>query len=82
METTAVRKRTISPTRKATREKVFIDIPQADMLFLQLFADKMGWLVNNKQNLWDKYVQSSPQNVDLSDEDIMKEVRAVRYGEM
>ena len=69
-------------SRSSTREKVFIDLPQSDLKFLQLFANKMGWLVDKKQNLWDKYIQNSPQNVDLSDEEILEEVRAVRYGKM
>jgi len=68
--------------RSSARERVFIDLPQADMKFLQLFASKMGWFVDKKQNLWDKYIQNSPQNVDLSDEEIMEEVRVVRYGKL
>jgi len=69
-------------SRSSAREKVFIDLPQADIKFLQLFANKMGWSVDKKQNLWDKYIQNSPQNVDLSDEEIMEEVRAIRYGKL
>jgi len=69
-------------SRSSARERVFIDLPQADMKFLQLFASKMGWSLDKKQNLWDKYILNSPQNVDLSDEEIMEEVRAVRYGKM
>jgi len=68
--------------RSSARERVFIDLPQADMKFLQLFASKMGWSVDKKQNLWDKYIQNSPHNVDLSDEEIMEEVRTVRYGKL
>ena len=49
---------------------------------LYLFADKMGWLVDKKQNLWDRYIQNSPQHADLSDEEIMEEVRSVCYGQM
>jgi len=64
------------------RERIFVDLPQSDMVLFQLFADKMGWLVDKKQNLWDKYIQNSPRNVDLSDEEIMEEVRAVRYGKV
>jgi hypothetical protein len=85
METLTIRKQTVtSPkiSRKTTREKFFVDIPQADMIFFQLFADKMGWLVNNKQVLWDKYIQNTPQDIELSDEEIMQEVRAVRYGKI
>ena len=69
-------------SRSSARERVFIDLPQADMKFLQLFASKMGWSVDKKQNLWDKYILNSPQNADLSDEEIMEEVRAVRYGKL
>jgi hypothetical protein len=69
-------------SRSSTRERVFIDLPQSDMKFLHLFANKMGWSVDKKQNLWDKYILNSPQNVDLSDEEIMDEVRAVRYGKL
>ena len=69
-------------SRGSAREKVFIDLPQSDIKFLQLFANKMGWLVDKKQNLWDKYIQNSPQNIDLSEEEIMEEVRTVRYGKV
>ena len=69
-------------SRSSARERVFIDLPQADVKFLQLFASKMGWSVDKKQNLWDKYILNGSQNVDLSDEEIMEEVRIVRYGKM
>jgi len=78
METTVRKKRT-STLQRVVREKVFVDIPQSDVLFLQLFADKMGWLVNRKQNLWEEYIKNSPKNIPLTDEEIMEEVRAVRY---
>jgi hypothetical protein len=42
----------------------------------------MGWYVENQQTMWDKYILNSPHNVDLTDEEIMEEVRAVRYGKM
>ena len=76
---TAILKRGV---KNMAREKIFVDLPQSDMAFFQIFADKMGWLVDKKQNLWDKYIQNSPQGVDLSDEEIMEEVRAVRYGKV
>ncbi|GHT76857.1 hypothetical protein AGMMS50262_16270 [Bacteroidia bacterium] len=69
----------LSRKKRTAREKIFIDIPQSDIVFFKLFADKMGWSINNKQNLWDEYIKTSPKNVDLSDEEIMEEVRAIRY---
>ena len=63
-----------------TLEKILVDIPQSDLMFFKLFADKFGWQFQSKQTLWDEFMKSSPKNVDLSEEEIMEEVRAVRYG--
>ncbi|MCL2328043.1 MAG: hypothetical protein FWC39_05965 [Bacteroidetes bacterium] len=68
--------------KNAMREGIYVKMPQSDMVFFQLFADKMGWLVNSKQNLWDEYIKNSPKNVPLTDEDIMNEVKAVRYAKV
>jgi hypothetical protein len=78
---TTILKRDLSSPRVA-REKLLVDIPQADLLFFQQFADKMGWLVLNEQRLWDNYIKNAPKNVELTDEDIIAEVRAVRCGEL
>jgi hypothetical protein len=67
---------------RMVREKILIDIPRSDMMFFSLFADKLGWQFANKQTLWENYMKSSPENVDLSEEEIMEEVRAVRYGKV
>jgi len=66
--------------RKKIYEKVFVEIPRSDIDFFQLFAKKMGWTLENKNDLLDKYIASRPKNVDLTDEEIMEEVRAVRYA--
>jgi len=68
--------------RRMPREKILVDIPQSDITFFRLFADKFGWQLINKQILWKEYMRNSPQNVDLSEEEIMEEVRAVRYGKV
>ena len=62
------------------REKVLVDIPQSDMVFFKLFADKFDWHYNVRQNLWDEYIKTSPQNVELSDDEVINMVRTVRYG--
>jgi hypothetical protein len=51
----------------ATLEKVFVDIPCQDMVFFRFFADKMGWKINFQQDLWEKYMNSCPKGVELSD---------------
>jgi len=64
----------------ATFENVNVRMPQSDMGFFQQFADKMGWSVQNKLDLLDRYIASRPKNVELTDEEIMEEVRAIRYA--
>ena len=68
--------------RNTVCEEVYVKVPQSDMVFFQLFAEKMGWSVNRKQDLWEKYIKNSPKNVPLTDEEIMEEVRAVRYAKV
>jgi hypothetical protein len=65
-----------------TLEKVFVDVPCQDLMFFKHFADKMGWKITTQQNLWDEYINKCPKDVDLSDDEIMAEVRAIRYGKM
>ena len=66
--------------RNMLSKEFYVKMPQSDMDFFQFFAKKMGWLIENKTDLLDKYIASRPKNVDLTDEAIMKEVRAVRYA--
>ena len=68
--------------RDTACENVHVKMPQSDVVFFRLFAEKMGWSIENKQTLWEKYIQNCPQNVDLTEEEIMEEVRAVRYGKV
>ena len=58
-------------------------MPQSDMGFFQLLADKMGWVITaNKQSLWEDYIKTSPKDVPLTEEDILEAVRDVRYGKV
>ena len=66
--------------RKNTYEKLCVEIPRSDIDFFQLLAKKMGWGLEDKNDLLDNYIASRPKNVDLTDEDIMEAVRAVRYA--
>jgi hypothetical protein len=61
-------------------EKMLVDIPKADMVFFKLFADKFNWHYDSRQNLWETYVKSSPQNVNLSDNEIMEMISTMRYA--
>lgn len=56
-------------------------IPKADMRFFRELAGKMGWSFEVKEDTMKKHITSCQKNVELSDEDILSEVEAVRYGE-
>ena len=65
----------------STLRGVYINVPQADMKFLKELVKKMGWTVERKESLLKKYISKRPSKVDLSDDDIMEELMAVRYKE-
>ena len=71
---------TVTVKRNKGYEDIYIRMPQADIRFFQHFAKKMGWEIEDKYDLLHQYIASRPQNVDITDEEIMEEVKAVRYG--
>ena len=59
---------------------VRLNIPKSDMRFFKELVTKMGWVVETKESALHKYIASRPKNIKLSDEEILSEVYAVRYG--
>ncbi len=41
---------------------------------------KMGWSASTKESMLDRYVKSRLKDVELSDDDILSELNAVRYS--
>ncbi|MDO4163350.1 MAG: hypothetical protein Q4D56_03035 [Bacteroides sp.] len=62
-----------------TMQGVYVDIPQGDVTFFKELMNKMGWKYETKESLVQSYVESRPANVDLSDDDVLEELYAVRY---
>lgn len=56
-----------------------MDIPLADMDFFKSLIRKMGWKYETTINALAKYIATRPTGVDLSDSDILNELKAVRY---
>ena len=81
MATATLKRGSFSP-KNIAREEVYVKMPQSDMVFFQLFADKMGWLVYRKQKIWEEYIKNAPKNVPLTDDEIMEEVKSVRYAKV
>jgi len=59
---------------------VRLNIPKSDVRFFRELAEKMGWAVETKESALQHYIASRPKNVKISDEEILSEVYAVRYG--
>ena len=55
------------------------NISQTDVIFFEEFAKRMGWAYKAKDSILEKFIQTRPQNVDLTDEEIMDEIRTIRY---
>ena len=41
--------------------------------------NRFGWQSETREQMLEEFMQTRPRNVNLSEEDIMNEVRAVRY---
>ena len=58
----------------------YINIPLSDWKFFKELVQKMGWEVQTREELLDSFIESRPEESSLTDEEIMNEVRAVRYS--
>ena len=55
---------------------VYLNIPRADWILLQELVNRFGWQSETREQMLEEFMQTRPQNIDLSEEDIMNEVRA------
>ncbi len=58
----------------------YLNVPKSDVKLFRQLMKKMGWTVSSKEAVLDRYIRSRPENVELSDDEIMHELNAVRYG--
>lgn len=61
--------------------RVRVRVPQKDWAVFVSLADKYGWQVEERRQLLEDFIRSRPLVSGLTEEEIMDEVRAVRYGE-
>ena len=64
----------------AATQGVYLNIPRTDWNLLQELINRFGWQSETREQLLETFIQSRPNVTDLSEEDIMNEVRAVRYA--
>ena len=59
---------------------VYLNIPRKDWSLLQELINRFGWQSETREQMLEEFMQTRPTNTDISEDDIMNEVRAVRYA--
>lgn len=58
---------------------IFLNIPKSDIKFFKELAKKMGWDIDIREDFLKDYIASRPKRVNLSEEEILAELNAIRY---
>ena len=59
---------------------VYLNVPRTDWTLLQELINRFGWQSETREEMLDEFLQTRPSVTDLTEDDIMNEVRAVRYA--
>lgn len=65
---------------KVPTQGIYINVPKVDWPLLRELIRKFGWQAETSEQLLERFVSSRPSSADLSDDDIIKEVQAIRYS--
>ena len=60
---------------------VFLSITKSDIKFFKELAKKMGWDIDIREDFLKDYIASRPKKVNLSEEEILAELKTIRYEE-
>ena len=72
---------TIENAKDSAMQGVYLNVPMSDWSLLKELIRKFGWQSETREQLLDRFVASRPQLPPLSEEEIMEEICAIRYGE-
>ena len=64
----------------ANTQGIYINVPMTDWALLRELIRKFGWQAETREQLLERFVKSRSDKELLTDEEIMEEVNAVRYG--
>ena len=67
-------------TNNATMQGVYVNVPVVDWSLFRELVRKFGWQVETREQMLDRFISSRPAEPLLSEEKILDEVKAVRYG--
>lgn len=66
-------------TNSATMQGVYVNVPAVDWSLFRELIRKFGWKAETREQLLDRFISSRSANPGISEEEIMDEVKAVRY---
>ena len=69
----------MSMTNSATMQGVFVNVPTVDWSLFRELIRKFGWQAETREELLGRFINGRPTNPAISEEEIMDEVKAVRY---
>lgn len=70
----------MSMTNSATMQGVFVNVPTVDWSLFRELIRKFGWQAETREELLGRFINGRPINPAISEEEIMDEVKAVRYA--
>ena len=69
----------IATANNVQMQGVYVNVPAVDWSLFRELIRKFGWQAETRDQLLDRFVSSRPADPAISEEEIMDEVRAVRY---
>ena len=70
----------VTTVNNVQMQGVYVNVPAVDWSLFRELIRKFGWQAETREQLLDRFVGSRPANPAISEEEIMDEVRAVRYA--
>ena len=59
---------------------VYVNVPLTDWSLFRELIRKFGWQSETREQLLDRFIASRPTEPEISEEEIMDEVKAARYA--
>ena len=62
-------------------EDFVLSIPTQDSALIKTLAERMGWIMRKRRTSVERFVNSCPKTPQMTDEEIVAEISAVRKGQ-
>ena len=66
-------------TNGATMQGVYVTVPAMDWSLFRELVRKFGWQVETREQMLDRFISSRSASPAISEQEIMDEVKSVRY---